>query len=64
MAEELNDGHYHEVLDRLHIVSSIIDTHLLEHPVFDHSENDEIKNLVKDALSLLGDAYQLVGTKF
>ncbi len=30
---EINDGHYLELMDRLHIVSCTIDEHILNHPL-------------------------------
>ena len=31
---KLSKFYYHEALDRSHVVSMIIETHLIEHPVF------------------------------
>ena len=56
---KLNSGHYLEMTDRLHIVSSIIDTHLLQHPVCKLEK--EISNKVDEALNILFDAYQIAG---
>ena len=36
---EINDGHYHEMLDRLHVQMSVLEEHVLSHPVADkHKE--------------------------
>jgi len=56
---KLNDGHYLEMTDRLHIVSSIIDTHLLQHPVC--KLESEVTEKVDAALTLLVEAYQIAG---
>ena len=56
---KLNDGHYLEITDRLHVVSSIIDTHLLQHPVCKLER--EVTEKVDAALSLLYEAYQIAG---
>jgi hypothetical protein len=48
-------------MDRIHIVACMIDDHILNHPL---SENEpDIQNKLDEALSLLLDAYQLVGNK-
>jgi hypothetical protein len=57
----INAGHYLELMDRIHIVCCTIDEHILNHPL---SENEpDIQNKLDEALSLLLDAYQLVGNK-
>jgi hypothetical protein len=63
MAEkvEINDGHYLELMDRLHIIMSNLNDHCLEHPI---SQGDgEIKFKIEYALGQIWDAYQLVGSK-
>ena len=57
----INKGHYLELMDRIHIAACMIDDHILNHPL---SENEpDIQNKLDEALSLLLDAYQLVGNK-
>lgn len=57
--QEINDGHYLELMDRLHIVMSTISEHILEHPL---TETDKrLEELVGNALTNLMDAYQYVG---
>jgi hypothetical protein len=56
---EINEGHYLELMDRLHVIMSTINDHILEHPLAE--EQKEIQSLVEDAISNLWDAYQLVG---
>jgi hypothetical protein len=58
---EINDGHYLELMDRLHIVMSTIDAHILSHPLSE--ANEDIKETIDGALSLLFNAYQMVGNK-
>lgn len=58
---EINDGHYLELMDRLHVVMCTIDDHILGHPLI--KENKDIKFQVQYALGQLWDAYQLVGQK-
>ena len=60
-SNEINDGHYLELMDRLHIVSCTIDDHILNHPLSE--EYKDIQNKIDEALSLLMDAYQMVGNK-
>jgi hypothetical protein len=56
---EINDGHYLELMDRLHVVSCTIDDHILNHPLCE--TNKDIQNKIDDALSLLMEAYQMTG---
>jgi len=56
---KLNDGHYLEIVDRLHVVSSIVDTHLLQHPVCKLEK--DVTEKVDAALNLLFEAYQIAG---
>lgn len=56
---EINEGHYLELMDRLHIVMCTINDHILEHPL---TKTDvRIKGLVEKAIEELWDAYQIVG---
>jgi len=61
MENEINDGHYLELMDRLHIVMSTIDDHILSHPL--SNVNKDIQETIDEALSLLFKAYQMVGNK-
>jgi hypothetical protein len=61
MENEINDGHYLELMDRLHIINCTIDDHILNHPLCE--VNKDVQNKIDDALSLLMEAYQLVGNK-
>lgn len=56
---EINDGHYLELMDRIHVVSCTIDDHLLTHPIC--KVNKDIQNKIDEALELLMEAYQMVG---
>lgn len=58
---EINDGHYLELMDRLHVVICTLNDHCLEHPL---SESDsDIKFQIDYAIGQLWDAYQIVGNK-
>ena len=59
---ELDDLHYHEALDRLHVVISMIDDHLIQHPVF-KLETEE-RRLIEDAQLKMAEAYQRIGNKY
>jgi hypothetical protein len=59
---KLDNFHYHEALDRLHIITCMIDDHLIQHPVF-KLETEE-RRLIEDAQLLLADAYQRIGNKY
>lgn len=57
---EINDGHYLELMDRLHIINCTIEDHLLDHPIT--STYSEVKNLIEEAQTRLLTAYQIVGS--
>jgi len=57
----INQGHYLELMDRIHILCCTLDEHILNHPL---SENEpDIQNKLDSALELLLEAYQIVGNK-
>ena len=57
---EINDGHYLELMDRLHIINCTIEDHLLDHPIT--STYSEVKEIIEEAQSNLLRAYQMVGS--
>lgn len=57
---EINDGHYLEVMDRLHIINCTLEEHLLYHPIT--NTYSEVKDLIEEAQSKLLAAYQMVGS--
>jgi len=57
----INEGHYHEIADRLHVIITNIDTHIIQHPV--SKINKKIYSKVDSAVSLLCEAYQEAGQK-
>ena len=56
-----NDGHYLELMDRIHVLSFSINEHILNHPLC--KANKDIKIKINKALKLMMDAYQIVGNK-
>jgi hypothetical protein len=56
---EINDGHYLELMDRLHVVCCTINEHILNHPLTE--VNPLIQAKIENALESLYDAYQYVG---
>lgn len=56
---EINDGHYLEIMDRLHVQMCVLESHLVEHPIA--NENKEVKRLIIKAIVTLVQAYQIVG---
>ena len=56
---ELDDFHYHEALDRIHVIMDTIDVHLIQHPVL--KLETEVKDLVEEAQTKLWHAYQIIG---
>lgn len=57
--KKLNEGHYHELLDRLHVQMSIIEEHLEKHPVSEH--HNKIKKLIIQSRNKLANAYLATG---
>jgi hypothetical protein len=57
----INKGHYLELMDRLHVAMSMIDEHILTHPLTQN--NTDIEKNVSKAIHKLWNAYQLVGNK-
>ena len=55
---ELDDFHYHEILDRLKVVIDNIDNHLIQHPVL--KLETEAKDHVTEGTDSLWKAYQLL----
>jgi hypothetical protein len=59
MKEILNDGHYLELMDRIHIINCTINDHLLTHPVA--NADSRVHSLLDKAIDELMDAYQIIG---
>ena len=58
---EINDGHYLELMDRLHVITSVIEDHITTHPLT-HTL-PEVKDLIEEAQTKLMQAYQIVGSR-
>jgi hypothetical protein len=59
--KKINDGHYLELMDRLHVLMCTLDEHCVKHPV--SKKNKDIKFKLEYALGQLWDAYQEVGNE-
>ena len=59
--ELLTKDHYHEMADRLFVLTSVIDTHLLQHPVA--KLDKKISKNIEKAVELLCEAYMQTGAK-
>lgn len=57
----IEDYQWHEALDRTHVICSNINDHLIQHPVC--KLDKEINSKVEAALTLLYEAYQIIGAK-
>jgi len=57
--EGLDDGHVHEVVDRLHVVICTIEDHIESHPLVQAIPS--IHGKIERATALLADAYQEAG---
>lgn len=56
---EINDGHYHEMMDRLYVQMSVLEEHLIEHPV--GQKHRDIRKLIIKAIVALVQAYKITG---
>jgi hypothetical protein len=56
---EINDGHYHEMMDRLYVQMDILDQYLLKHPVGE--KHKEVRKPIVKAIVALLNAYQITG---
>lgn len=59
---KINKGHYLELLDRLLVQTSMIETHLYKHPV--SKKMKKVRKLIDNAGMSLAEAYQMVGDEF
>lgn len=58
---KINEGHYLELMDRLHVQTCMIESHLVGHPLT--KKLKKVKKLIDDAEWALAEAYQIVGQK-
>ena len=56
---EINDGHYLELLDRLHVLNMTLEDYCIGHVV--SCKHDDVKEKLEDAAELISEAYQMVG---
>jgi hypothetical protein len=56
---EINDGHYLELMDRLYVHTASIDDYLYKHPLTKRLK--KVEKLISTAGMCLAEAYQLVG---
>lgn len=59
---KINKGHYLELLDRLLVQTSMIETHLYKHPL--SKKLKKVRKLIDNAGYSLAEAYQMVGDEF
>lgn len=59
MKDKLDKFHYHEVLDRTHMIRNIIDNELYNHPAI----SKKMKKHIDKVQILLGKVYQLAGSR-
>ncbi len=59
LKDKLNPGHYHEMMDRLHVIMENINDHLIQHPVA--KVDKKLNAKLNTALENLWDAYQITG---
>lgn len=56
---KLNKGHYLEIVDRIHVTFSLVNDHILQHPVCKIEK--EIDKEIYKALTHLYEAYKIAG---
>jgi hypothetical protein len=56
---KINQGHFLELMDRLHVQSCMIENHLIGHPLT--KKIKKVKKLIDDAGWALAEAYQIIG---
>jgi hypothetical protein len=61
MKNKINDGHYLELMDRLHVQTCMIDNHLVNHPLTKRIK--KVKKHIDDAMMSLAEAYHIVGNE-
>lgn len=61
--ENINNGHLHEAIDRLHVIQCNIETHLQNHSVFDKKLNPEWSKELNKVQDILGNLYQNISSK-
>lgn len=59
MKNKLNEGHYLEIMDRLHVISDMMDRHLMDHPII--NKNEDLEKLINFSIINLWECYQRVG---
>jgi hypothetical protein len=59
--QEINEGHYAELLDRVFVAASMIEAHCLNHPL--SKQDTDISGKISRALAELAEVYQQIGGK-
>lgn len=59
ITKNLDEFHYHEALDRLHVIISTCEDHLMQHPAI--KLEPEVKQNIDKAIQHLCKAYQQIG---
>jgi predicted outer membrane lipoprotein len=58
----LDEFHYHEAMDRTAMLTDMVDSYLVQHPVF--KAEKEFAEKIEQAGTLLAEAYQIVGNLY
>lgn len=61
MSNEKQSDLYHEVADRLWVITAMIDNHILQHTMT--GGDKEIRVKIEEALEILSEAYQIAASK-
>ena len=57
----LDEFHYHEALDRTHLICNIMEEQILTHPVFE--KHKDLKKAMEDAIDSVYSVYSKVAKK-
>lgn len=60
MSDELDQFHYHEVMDRAHLIMCMIQEHLVDHPAMEM--HPEYKDVLEEAIKIIYGVYQDFGS--
>ena len=59
LSDMLDEFHYHEAMDRTAMLTHMVDSYLMQHPVF--KTEKEFAEKIEHAGMLLAEAYQIIG---
>lgn len=58
--KDINEGHFLELMDRLYVVTSTIEDHVVMHPLVTQNKDHRVTKHIETAIDNLWEAYQQV----